>query len=426
MQVLKSNIKLKQKDGKSLTVEQNIEDNDILLFLDLVSGNSNLTMFMEEVLGNSKMLGLFSNHRNFFYSKHFEHRAVIIQKDEINDRALKMLKRFYDSKLSTEIPPYIEQIKNVLDISVAAAIKFIVTTTSIDLLKKFKKMSLRQISKIVSKKILDMELKESEKKELERELNKIYIENMDFYSFAFLFPRISIELSMESEPSGVENDVIEDLKKMGIIFPLFSIYICDNVKKHDYSSSPPFISVFLPHMEILEELVCPKCGSELKIIRYWGFIPEISRRIMGEGGFLPYILAYLLNKEGFSFGCNITTKNVNETDFIITKGGKQVYIEVKCFSREVNIKTRSGKEKVATKILNGLKQMRKNITDRWEKEKKIEFDRKILLTNFSKSEIESARKEINELNSKLQGKNLKVFGFDQLREMIEFLHRFLD
>jgi len=68
-----------------------------------------------------------------------------------------------------------------------------------------------------------------------------------------------------------------------------------------------------------------------------------------------------------------------------------------------------------------LDKLKKNIK-KWEKNEKINFNKKILLVNFSKLDIENARKVINELDSKIKSSSVKVYGFDEFNEIISYIN----
>ncbi len=418
MQGLNS-LKLKRKDGTLFNINQNIEENDILLFLDSTFKRSEILTFMEALLEDKNMLAIFSNHRDYFYSKPFEHRAVIVLKDKINNEALKMLERFYNSKISTDLPSYLDQMKDTFSLIFAAALKSIANLPN-NILKGIKKSSLSKIREMILNNMFNLDLTEKDKKEIEKELKNFYAENIDLYSFVFLFPFSSIELIKESKILEVKESIINELKKMNIIFPLISIYLCDNARIHDYNANPPFVSILLPHIEAFDRLNCPKCGKPLKSVKYFGFIPEISKRIMSNNGFFPYIFAYLLKKKEISFACNIKTTKANETDFIITAKNNQIYIEVKCCNKDLNTNTRQGMNKVATNIINAIDQMENNIKI-WESHENITFSKKILLINYSKNQIENSL-DIKNLETKIKNSKIEVFGFDEFEEILTLLN----
>lgn len=109
----------------------------------------------------------------------------------------------------------------------------------------------------------------------------------------------------------------------------------------------------------------------------------------------------------------------NETDFVITRGDKQFYVEVKCFNREnIDLETKRGEDQIATNILSALSQMHRTLV-KWETNEQIRFNKKFLLTNYAQEDIDRVAESNKQLGTRLARDMNKVFGYNSLNKFIE-------
>ncbi len=407
-------VTLYQENGETLIFENNIEDSDIANFIEIVRTKNELNIFMNEILKENNLIKLFSNHRKYFYLKKFKNRAILVQADEIEKKAIEMIKSHYESKMETEVLPYVEKLTNFYMQVSAFGIKAIAELPQKEI-EQIQKASLKDIIKRFKEDDIPLSFDENNRKILEKEMKVFLPENADFYSIASLIPLLVLSLIEDNKKGTIDDNALEKIKKMGVTYPVLTVYVCNMVKYHTYSN-PPFIAIFLPHMETPDVIFCPKCGNESKKIKFYSFLPDISKRILKEGGFYPYMIAYLLNKNEISFLCNLYTENTNETDFVITKGDKQIYMEIKCFDKISSQR----KDKIATRFLAPIAQINKNIK-KWEKEKNVKFNESNLIVNYSSEEIKSAINESDKLDSEIKNNNIKLYGYNQLSELINHI-----
>ena len=402
---------LKTKEGDFIE-ESTSEDDDIILFLNEVHNDDVLYYFMEEVIKDEQLMGLFSSHRKLFYVNGFEKRAVLYAGDQMAKRTNDLLLSHYKRNLE-KLKRFLEPVSALPHKFIMYVVKAIISALDDKDIENIRKMPYGQIgsndksSKPFLDKISNYLINEEINWEiLNKELKtKIYYSSLDFFTISQIFPYYTILMVGNATPNyHLEEEKIQSLTSTGIMFPIFTLYFCNNHDSHDYSS-PPFHFFVPPHhpkVDHLKDLKCPTCGSKLSKSRFFTFHPSIAKRIMEEEGFYPYIIAYLFNKNEISFISHVRSGGVNETDFIVKEKGRQFYIEVKC------IKRKSDPTEISTKIDGYLKQIDDNI-QKWEEEKNVSFDGVYLVINFSQNDIDRVKKETK----------YKIFGYDSLPSLIK-------
>lgn len=403
---------LKTKSGTEIPIPCSREENDIDIFIHEVMVRSGLTIFMDLILEKNDLLKIFTNHRDFFHSKSFEHRAVLSTKsNDINSKALQMIKKSHEVKFKNELTPHLDQLVKFLTLVGSAGIKTVVQKLNDEQIRKLRKTSIFDIAKGLEKGEIKFDLTDEVKQTLKKESEKIFVKNIDMYMMSSLFPLISVELIEGQRSSDFGLEVFSEIEKTGVGFPIFSVYICNNVEYHDYEK-PPFVAVLFPSMKTPSAIECPNCGHQTKVVKFFSFIPEVSKRIMGGDGFYPYIVAYRMQKEGINFSANIVNSKINQTDFLIRDGNAQFYAEVKCYNREDTITSMPGNLRIASKLINAITQMDTNST-KWAEQKDIQFNKKFVLTNYNQEDIDQIIRENDNLRKKIK-RNDKILGYDQL------------
>ncbi|MCD6549208.1 hypothetical protein J7K41_00635 [Candidatus Micrarchaeota archaeon] len=426
----KPKIKLRTEDGND--IEENAdEDDDIFIFLDELSRKEEIKYFMEEITNTEKFLRVFSSHKSTFYIKGFENRPMLFIGENISEKTLNLLDRYYTTQIQ-KLEALLFPISGLSNRIFMAFIKTLLSSLSDETIARLKKLPYKKVLEEETYRTTIEELrkniKETDKmwKQITKELKElVYSSSLDFFTMAYILPYASISIIKNVQKNhDLTADEIESLVKTDTVFPVLTVYLCDNYKNHDYKS-PPFHFVVLPHygrFDSLSNPKCPICNKQLKKIRFFTFIPEISKRIMNPEGFYPYIVAYLLKKHEISFiphvrGISEKSKKprgeINEVDFIVTHGNKQFYIEIKCVKRKTEL------TEVGKKLEDSLKQIEKNI-ENWEKKRKVKFDGVFLVINYPQDEIEKTKLEYKRLSGLIQ-KEFKIIGYDNLKELIKEL-----
>lgn len=410
---------LKTKSGEKTQIPWSPEESDIDLFLHEIMEKRELAIFMDLVLEKNDLLRTFTNHRIFFCSKNFEHRAVLGRRSsrEINPKALQTIKKSYEVKFRNELSPHLDQLVKFFTLIGAIGIKTVVQGLNDKQIQRLRRTPLKDIVEALKKEEIKLSLGEGDKRALKKESEKIFVKNIDMYMMSSLFPLVTVELIEGQKGSDPEEGVFSEIERTGIGFPIFSVYICDNVEAHDYGN-PPFVAVLFPSMRTPETIKCPNCRQQTKTVKYFSFIPEVSKRIMSGGGFYPYIVAYRMHGEGINFVSNVVTSGTNETDFLIYGENAQFYAEIKCFKREsTDPGTPSSSDRIASNLISAHGQMCANLK-KWADSRNVQFDKKFILTNYTHEDIAQAVRENDNLKRRVAGEE-KVLGYDQLDTFIK-------
>ena len=174
--------------------------------------------------------------------------------------------------------------------------------------------------------------------------------------------------------------VVKNLIQSKVIYPALIFNVCLNSDNLDKCN---FINIQTSTLlNPSNKSICPRCNKEAAQISYFSFNSPISERIMGNGGFMPYILAYSLRSQDIAFMPSTTkadSADTSETDFIIQIGDGYGIVETKVFRTDKDADT------IATNIESSIRQLEKKIKE-W-KEKNVTFRKKIILVNYSREQI---------------------------------------
>jgi len=356
---------------------------------------------------------IFSNHHDFFICESFDNRPVIVYKEDIELETIECLETYYESEFSPH--PYLENISSLMNILYGLFIKTIMKIPESEL-EKIIKAKTKDIEKIYPLKDFLEDFFEGNADELKTLMKEVSVENSDYFTIANLMPLMTLEIIKKVDNCNIDKDLIKKIFGTGIIYPVLSAFICPNTAHSLFN--PPFFGYFFPHMVVPETIKCPIDNTDTLKVKLFGFNPHISRRIMKNGGFFPYIFAYILYKNEIVFDCNAYLGSSNEIDFIISKNDMQFYVEVKCVNKK------QGKEgfSINDKMKTGVEQIKRNI-EKINEAEELEFHKKILLINYKQSQIEETcnKKSYIKYYKSLEKEGICIIGYDNINHIFDLL-----